>query len=128
MEGCTTLGTQQVRPMVPATVTPSVLMTSSGSMVRQTVRTGPAVTMTSMLVWATTVPAASSSTSGRPTLRAAPTPTIPVTWRVSTGVRGWSAGTTSLTTGLTGSVTRTAVTTTTGDREIKLTSAPHQTS
>jgi len=63
-----------------------------------------------------------------PTLRAAPTPTIPVMWRVSTGVRGWSAGTTSQTTGLTGSVTRTAVTTTTGDREIKLTSAPHQTS
>ena len=114
--------------MVPATVTPSVLMTSSGSMARQTVRIGLAAITTSMLGWVTTGPAASSSTSGRRTLRAAPTPTIPAILRASTDVRGWSAGTTSRTTGLTGSVTRTAATTTTGGRGTRPTSGPRPTS
>merc|ERR1719410_1298233 len=121
-EVSTTRATRQARHTARATVTLSVLTTSSGSTERQTARTGPAATTTSMPASATTEHVASSSTSGKPTVRAAPTPTIRVMYKASTGARESSVETTSRTTGLTGSATRTAVTTTTGDRGTRLTS------
>merc|ERR1719347_698335 len=116
MEECLILTIKLGLILVLATAMLSVLTISSGTMGRLTMMAGFRVITTLTLAEAFGVPAASSSTSGRPTLLEQSSPITPVTLisLANTDAQGWIVVTTGAMTGTMESVTRTAVTSTPG--------------